>query len=340
MPIRVGLSRSRSPLACGIAITAVGLLAAIGSQASSFASSASSHHATREGVPAFGHVFEIVGENTSLSQIKPRHAPYLTGTLKPNAAWLRDYHSLHHTSSLGDYIGMTSGQFTHCEANNALPNHCHQNIPNLFGQLDAAHLQWREWNESADNACDFVDHGAGWAKNIFSAHHSPAVYYTGITGGKYDEAITPKQECLRKDLPMGTTAPNNTSRFDRALAKGSVGRFNLIIPNDCENGHDPCGTHDPVKQFDSFLAREVPKIEASPAFGANGLILITWDEGADPPLQPTHPLALAVGPQVQPGVYNQGPFTHYSMLRTVEDGFRVGHLGAARTAKPINQIWK
>jgi hypothetical protein len=71
-----------------------------------------------------------------------------------------------------------------------------------------------------------------------------------------------------------------------------------------------------------------------------GLILITWDEGADPPLQPTHPLALAVGPQVQPGIYNQGPFTHYSMLRTVEDGFRLRHLGAARTAKPTNQIWK
>lgn len=304
------------------------------------ASGTPSTRATSEGVPSFGHVYEIVGENTSLSQITARHAPYLTGTLKPQAAWLRDYHSLRHTSSLGDYIGLTSGQFTRCEANNALPNRCHQNVPNLFGQLDAAKLPWREWNESADNACDFVDHGAGWAKNIFSAHHSPAVYYTHITGGRYDEAIRPKTECLHKDLPMGTTAPNDTSRFDHALKTGRVGRFNLVVPNDCENGHDPCGTKDAVKEFDSFLAREVPKIEGSPAFGTNGLILITWDEGADPPLEPTHPLALAIGPQVQPGVYKQGPFTHYSLLRTVEDGFSLSHLGAARQAQPIKQIWK
>jgi hypothetical protein len=40
--------------------------------------------------------------------------------------------------------------------------------------------------------------------------------------------------------------------------------FNLIVPNDCENGHDPCGG-DGVRHFDRFLAREVPRIEASPA---------------------------------------------------------------------------
>jgi len=112
-----------------------------------------------------------------------------------------------------------------------------------------------------------------------------------------------------------------------------------VIPNDCENGHDPCGTNDPVRQFDDFLAREVPKIESSPAFGSNGLILITWDEGADPPLDPHHVLALAVGPSVKPGVYPKGPLDHYGLLRTIEDGFGLSHLGAARQAKPISGIW-
>ena len=74
------------------------------------------------------------------------------------------------------------------------------------------------------------------------------------------------------------------SAFDAALTTGDVARFNMVIPNDCENGHDRCGTHDSVRQFDDFLAREVPKIQASPAFGADGLIIVVWDEGADPPL--------------------------------------------------------
>jgi hypothetical protein len=34
-------------------------------------------------------------------------------------------------------------------------------------------------------------------------------------------------------------------------------------------------------QFDAFVRQEVPKIEASPAFGPRGLILITYDEWGD-----------------------------------------------------------
>jgi hypothetical protein len=48
----------------------------------------------------------------------------------------------------------------------------------------------------------------------------------------------------------------------------------------------------------------------------------------------------AAGPQVQPGVYG-GSFTHYSFLRTLEDGFGLdSYLGFAAGAAPINTIWK
>jgi hypothetical protein len=48
----------------------------------------------------------------------------------------------------------------------------------------------------------------------------------------------------------------------------------------------------------------------------------------------------AAGPQVQPGVYG-GSFTHYSFLRTLEDGFGLdGYLGFAAGAQPINTIWR
>ena len=44
--------------------------------------------------PRFGHVFLIVGENASFSEITPRHAPYITGTLRPAGAWLTHYSGL------------------------------------------------------------------------------------------------------------------------------------------------------------------------------------------------------------------------------------------------------
>jgi phosphopentomutase len=128
--------------------------------------------------------------------------------------------------------------------------------------------------------------------------------------------------------------------MDAALAAGKVGDFNLIIPNDCENGHDACGTDDPIRQFDDFLAREVPRIEASPAFGSDGVLIVTWDEGGDPPQDPGHVLMVVAGPLVRPGAVNRARLTHYSLSRTLADGFGVPPLAHARSARAIGAIWR
>src|SRR5690349_15450903 len=71
--------------------------------------------ASLDGVPGFGHAFLIVGENTSIKQVTPKRAPYLTGTLIPQGAWLTHYAALT-DGSLGDYAAMVSGQFVRCES--------------------------------------------------------------------------------------------------------------------------------------------------------------------------------------------------------------------------------
>ena len=294
-----------------------------------------------ERVPSLGHVFVLMGENQGLNKLTAAHSPYLTGTLKPRSAYLTRYTGVTLGGSLANYMGMVSGKFTACDVADDLPSpRCSHPWDSIFGQLDRKGLSWREWAQSADNACDIVDHGAAWSSNIYTVHHMPALYLTRLHGTGYDEALTPKAECRRDTPAMGTTAPNDTSAFDAALATGNVGRFNLVIPNDCENGHDPCApTKDGVRQFDDFLRREVPKIEASPAFGTNGLIIITYDSGTSP----RHKQVLfdVLGPQVKPGVYGGSAYDHYSLLRTMEDGFGIPqHLARAAQAKAINGIWK
>jgi len=75
-------------------------------------------------------------------------------------------------------------------------------------------------------------------------------------------------------------------------------------------------------------------------FDGHSLILVTWDEGSDPPRNPHHVLLAALGSDVKPGLYG-GRFTHYSLLRTLEDGFGIKHhLGAASKAAPIASIWR
>jgi len=306
-----------------------------------------------EGVPAFGHVFVIIGENAELGNVNKSNSPYLINTLEPRSAWHTNYYALAH-NSLANYVGMTSGQFILCDQNDDPPDTCHQNVPNLFHQLDVAGVSWQSWMESMPVACD-VEKEAGTLQdsNTYRVKHNPAVYYDNVEGaGGVWSATNKSTECLQNVIPAGTTEPNKNdmSYFNSALASGNVGRFNLVVPNQCEDAHDNCSppTANPLTQFDNFLAREVPLIEQSPAYGTDGVIIVVFDEGAGDNIKNKQDkfgqggrVVFSVESQlVKPGTYT-GVFDHYSFLRTMEDGFRLGsYVGNAAVSKPINNIWK
>jgi hypothetical protein len=300
-------------------------------------------------VPSFGHVFLIIGENTELGQINTSNAPYLLNKLKPQSAWLTNYFALTHFSE-ANYIGMTSGQYTHCEQFDGSVASCHQNVDNLFSQLDAQGVSWQSWMESMPAPCALDSSGSPKTLNHYGAKHNPALFYDGVEGaGGVWSATDKSTECLTQDIPTGGVGPNDTSAFDSALASGNVAQFNLVVPNECEDGHDNCKpTGNGITQFDNFLRREVPKIVGSPAFGSDGLLLVTFDEGTSNRGDGNgHQFAgggnvafLAFGPQVHAGV-DTAAYDHYSLLRTLEDGFGISdHLGGAADASPISTIWK
>jgi phosphatidylinositol-3-phosphatase len=319
----------------------VAILAALACAVAVVSASGSAAPPRVEGVPRLGHVFVIVGENQGLNAITRARSPYLTTTLKPHSAFLTTYTGVTLGGSLANYLGMVAGRFTRCDLADDLPTtRCSHPWNSLFSQLQARGDSWREWAESADSACDIFDHGSAWSRNIYTAHHQPAIYLTRLHGHGYDEALTPKRICRTSALAMGTTAPNDTSAFNAALARGRMGRFNLIVPNDCEDGHDPCAPiNDGVRQFDDFLRREIPKIQASPSYRRGGTIIITYDSGTSS--RHKQVLFMALGRQVRPGVYHGGPYSHYSLLRTLEDGFGVTqHLAGAAGARPIAAIWR
>src|SRR5579862_1473941 len=91
--------------------------------------------AGNEGVPHFGHVFLIIGENTDYTHINSTNTPFLTSTVRPDSAWLTSYYSATHWSQ-ANYVALVTGQFTSCEQHDGGTS-CHQNIDNLYHQLDA-----------------------------------------------------------------------------------------------------------------------------------------------------------------------------------------------------------
>ena len=304
-----------------------------------------------EGVPQFGNVFVIIGENTDYSQVTAKDSPYLINTVKPESAWLTNYWATTHYSE-SNYVAMTSGQFTACEQADGSIADCHQDVPNLFNQLDqtSGPGAWTSWMESMPSACDVNSFGSDSALNKYRAKHNPALVYDDVAGSWSNGVLTPSTECNTQDIPAGTTGPNNMDALNNALDSGSVSRFNYIVPNECEDAHDNCKpVGNPQLQFDNFLSREVPEILNSPAFGSDGVLIITYDE-ADTK-SPNHADKFGNGGQVVNAVIsplaNVGSYgnewNHYSLLRTLQDGLGtsgIEYLGNAAFVSPINTIWK
>ncbi len=304
---------------------------------------------SNEGVPAFGHVFVIIGENTTYSHLSSTNAPYLMGTIRPASAWLTQYSAATHWSQ-ANYVALTSGQFTKCEQQD-YGAACHQNVDNLFHQIDVSGQSWKTWLEGGTAKCDTGSGGTCQPPTPcpltgFYTTGDPAMLYDDVEGANGVWSATDvSQECLQDVIPAGQ--PMDT--FDGALAAGTVPNFNLILPNGCEDGEANCKpVNNRYTQFDDFLAREVPKIESSPAFGKNGVIVVVYDEderaggvakkhgfGSG-----GHVVCAILSPLAVPGDH-AGTFYHYSLLRTLEDGLGLrGHVGYANDVTPINTIWQ
>jgi hypothetical protein len=302
-------------------------------------------------VPQFGNVFLIVGENTNYGQLNKNTAPYMLDTIKPESAWLTNYWATTHYSE-SNYVAMTSGQFTACQQKDGPIASCHQDLPNLFNQLDNSYgtTGWTSWMESMPSACDLSSAGGDATLNKYAPKHNPALVFDDVAGTWNGSSLTPSTECLTQDIPAGTTGPNSMDAFNTALMTGAVNRFNLVVPNECEDGHDNCKpAGNQLAQFDAFLQREVPQILSSPAFGANGVLIITFDEGATS--SPNRALRVenggnvafaVISPLANIGSYGND-WNHYSLLRTLQDGLGVsgqGYLANAAAATPIYTIWK
>ncbi|HEX2321446.1 MAG TPA: alkaline phosphatase family protein [Streptosporangiaceae bacterium] len=351
MRIRIGLPRAAAMV---LAATAAALAPAVSGRAAVNADGArvsAPGATTAENVPSFGHVFLIIGENTTYSHLTTTNAPYLMDSVRPHAAWLSNYYAATHWSQ-ANYVALVTGQFTRCEQQD-YGIACHQNIDNLYHQLDQAKLTWKVWLEAGKAKCDTGSGGSCTSDTPcpltgFYTTGNPPILFDNIEGpGGVWSATTPSQECLANDVPAGTDNDGMVT-FNDALASGDVARFNMVIPNGCDDGEANCKpVNNRYTQFDNFLAREVPQIESSPAFDNNSVIIITYDEderagglAAKNGLgSGGHVVCAIISPMAVPGSYDQ-KYYHYSVLRTVEDGFRLSsYLGDANAVTPLNDIW-
>lgn len=311
------------------------------------------------------HVFVINLENKGYDRVwgPDSGATYLSKTLRSQGVLLTQYYSIA-PSSLPNYIAQISGQSPNprtlkdCAVYHAwsgkgtvppaqmVGTGCvyPESVPTLAGQLSAAGKTWKGYMEDMTTPCRHpVLNEADNSKKAkpgdqYATRHNPFVYFAAITGSPDCAKNVVDFGQLKTDLTSVATTPN----------------LSYITPNLCNDGHDkPCvnGRKGGLRSADAWLEQWVPIILASPAYKADGVLIVTFDESdekgsKDSDSEPVASLsgsvssipggtsggrvgALVVSPYIKGGTASHIVYNHYSLLGSIEDIFGLPYLGYA-----------
>jgi hypothetical protein len=323
--------------------------------------------AVRTATPPVGHVFVINIENKGFNTTWGPHsvAPYLAKTLRAKGVLLTQYYGTAH-HSLGNYIAQISGQGPsydtqhdcaryrafHIDGPSVAPQQVKgigcvypARVRTLPRQLTTAGHSWKGYMEDMAKPCQHPTLGTHdqWQtatrREQYATRHNPFMYFRSITGHpSYCKRHVVNLSRLTGDLRHRATTP----------------ALSYITPDLCHDAHNPtCADGGPggLKATNAWMKKWVPRILRSPAFRADGMLVITADESEGPQEDPGACCGEGAGPNAgNPGIDGPGggrigalvispyavkgtsrdhPYNHYSLLATVEDLFGLPRIGYA-----------
>lgn len=273
--------------------------------------------------------------------------PYLSTTLRPEGDLLSNYKLLS-ASSLPNSIAAVSGQKPTPETEAECPNYekCVQPAETLSlpDELGIGGFTWRGYMEGMVSPetgqpanCVYPQPGASGETALggYSERLNPFVYFHSLLDlgecGANDVPITE----LEKDLKKAEKTPN----------------YSYISPDRCNaglSGQCAAGTPEGPAAADAFLSQWVPKILASPAYKADGLLIVTFGSVNPTPANPTTGApatpatdfktgALLVSRFITPGSTDAVAYTPYSLLKSTDELFGLDPLEAAK-AKSVKSF--
>jgi acid phosphatase len=259
-------------------------------------------------LPRFGHIVIVVMENKNFGAIigRPDEAPYLNKLAAAGAVFSNSFAVGH--PSQPNYLALFSGS-TH----GLTSDHCPENFArsaNLGAELIAARLSFAGYSESMPSA-GYT--GCGSEASLgYTRAHNPWVDFANVPA-----------------------ASNRTfARFPSDYSRLPTVAF--VIPNLCHDMHY-CSRD----SGDNWLRHNLGGY-ANWARTHNSLLIITWDEdstvvglGGDNNKIAT----IFYGAHVRTGTYRERT-SHYGLLRTIEDIYKLPHAGKAAHAAPITDTWK
>jgi phospholipase C len=311
-------------------------------------------------MPRYSHVFVIIEENHTTDEIIGNAAAPTITRLAREYGFASNFYGISHPSE-PNYIALVGGdtfgiadddaitckpamQKWGCEKSGRTGYVDHTVAGrNLASQLEAAGLSWKGYFEDIPQGGSLIWH---WPSPQSPVPGKPEALYAS----KHNGFVTFKSvqdDRNRADKIVGF------GELDRDIAAGTLPTFAHIVPNQCNDMHGLKGHDVPddctkdsaglVARADHVLDRIVGAIMRSAMWQSaeNNAIVITYDENDDDKAS-SHPngcCGFGAKNRSNPGggwiptivITNHGPrkfvdptpYNHYSLLRTVEDAFRI-----------------
>jgi phosphatidylinositol-3-phosphatase len=311
--------------------------------------------AAEEAVPEAGrvkHVFVISLTSPGYEQSLGAQSqmPYLSATLRPQGELLSNY-TLLDPGALPNGIAAVSGQppnpatsagcpgyeeFSAAKANGSgvlSGSGCVYPVETLTlaDQLGLAKFSWRAYAAGMSDATGKPASCIHPEPEAPSAAVAPGGYAASQNPFVYFHSLLDLGDCAANDIPIGRLAK------DLGKAAGTP-NYSFIAPTPCESGTTgqcQLGVAEGPAAADAFLSTWVPKILASPAYKADGLLIVAFSaaESMSPETAPgdvdLRTGALLLSPFLTPGATDGSPYDPYSLLRSSEDLFGLTPLARA-----------
>jgi hypothetical protein len=279
----------------------------------------------------FEHVVIIVLENQDYATVIKD--PYFARLAKEGASFTHFYALFH--PSQPNYLAMVGGRLfeeidtRHADANVDLPDDGRHT--SLADRLEAKGLTWKNYAENypaAPGQSAFL----GASHGRYARKHVPFLSFRKVQQTRADHIIA-----------VDPADPNN--RFVADARSGNLPNYAFYSPNLDDDGHDPVwppstGLAKASKWLQDFLTHRFP-----PALRKDTLVVVTYDESYA--REPTNRIyTVLLGDSVKPAAEQNPadldvPYTHYDVLRTIEENFGLNPLAESdRTARPITGIWR
>jgi len=276
----------------------------------------------------FQHVFVIMMENTGYdSLIGNANAPWIN-VAASTYGLATSYFGVTHPSQ-PNYIAATSGSTNGVVDDNDTTIA----VPNLVDQLEAHDKTWRAYMQSYSLCTTKLDHACG--NQLYERKHNPFVSYADVQNN-------PARMANIVDL----------SQLGTDLVSRDLPDYVWISPDQCHDMHgrggpstDSCNFNNVqglISAGDAFLRATVNEIMHSQAWNGNSVIFVTWDESDFTGTGPSgfgdtsgccdavpgggHVVTLVISHSDHAARTSDEALNHYSMLATIEDGWKLGCL--------------